>query len=136
MNLEITTRNYDPTKRVQSHAEDRISRFDKYLRDLNQIRLTFAEEKLDKVCEIHLRAYGKDFHARAQSEDMLQSVDRVCASMEKQLRRHKSRLTDQRKGSDKSPLSSAATMEQISQVDDEELGTDAELEEFDDTEEF
>ena len=116
MNLEITNRNYEPSKRVRNHAEERISKFDKYLRDLSQVRLTFAEEKHDKVCELHLRAYGKDFHSRADSSDMLQSVDRACSGMEQQLRRHRDRLTDQRKGA-KSPQTSAAAMEQLAQAE-------------------
>lgn len=116
MNLEITNRNYEPSQRVRDHAEERITKFDKYLRDLSQVRLTLSEEKLDKVCEVHLRAYGKDFHSHATAEDMLQSVDRACASMEQQLRRHRDRLTDQRKGS-KAPMSSAAEMERIAQAE-------------------
>ncbi len=116
MNLEITNRNYEPTSRVRIHAEERIAKFDKYLRDLGPIHLTLAEEKVDKVCEIHLRAYGKDFHARADSDDMLQSVDRACASMEHQLRKHRDRLTGQRKGA-KQELSSAAALEQLTQAE-------------------
>jgi ribosome-associated translation inhibitor RaiA len=68
------------------------------------------------VCEIHLRAHGKDFHARADSDDMLQSVDRACASMEHQLRKHRDRLTGQRKGA-KQELSSAAALEQLTQAE-------------------
>jgi len=116
MNLEITTRNYEATKRVRLHAEERANKFEKYLRDLAQIKVTLAEEKLDKVCELHLRAYGKDFHARADSADMLNSVDKACASMEHQLRQHRDRLTDHRKGN-KSALSSAAALEQMAQAE-------------------
>ena len=116
MNLEITNRNYEPTSRVRNHAEERIAKFDKYLRDLGPIHLTLAEEKVDKVCEIHLRAYGKEFHARADSDDMLQSVDRACASMEHQLRKHRDRLTGQRKGV-KQELSSAAALEQLTRAE-------------------
>jgi len=116
MNLEITHRNYEPTQRIREHAEERIAKFDKYLRDLSSVRLTLAEEKIDKVCEIHLRAYGKDFHSRADSSDMQQSVDRACAGMEEQLRRHRDRITDQRKGH-KPNLSSAAAMEQLARAE-------------------
>jgi putative sigma-54 modulation protein len=127
MNIEITSRNYEPSKRVRDHAEERITKFDKYLRDLSQIRLTLSEEKVAKLCEIHLRAYGKDFHSHASAEDMLQSVDRACASMERQLSRHRDRLTDQRKGS-KPPISSAAEMERLAQA--ELAHTDGDDEEY------
>jgi putative sigma-54 modulation protein len=116
MNLEITTRNYEPTKRVRLHAEERVEKFEKYLRDLTQIKVTLAEEKLQKVCELHLRAYGKDFHARHATEDMLQSVDKACSSMEHQLRQHRDRITDHRKG-EKPALSSAAALEQLAQAE-------------------
>ncbi len=116
MNLEITHRNYEPTPRVRAHAEERVAKFEKYLRDLGSVHLTLSEEKIDKVCEIHLRAYGKDFHSRAESPDMLNSVDRACAGMEEQLRRHRDRITDQRKGH-KATLTSAAAMERMARAE-------------------
>ncbi len=128
MKLEITTRNHEPTPRVRDHAEERIAKFEKYLRDLSSVHLTLAEEKIDKVCEIHLRAYGKDFHSRAESPDMLNSVDRACAGMEEQLRRYRDRITDQRKGN-KASLKSAAALERIAQAESARSGGDPTREE-------
>lgn len=96
MQVELIPRNYKPTKRVRETVEDKAEKFQKYT-DFDEIRFTLGVEKLDQICEIHLRARGHDFHVRSSTEDMLAAVDQASASMEKQLRRFKSKIVDSRK---------------------------------------
>ncbi len=111
MQLDIQARNYTPTARVREAVEDKAQKLLKYA-DVERVRCTLSEEHVDRICEVHVHTLGKDFHARAASDDMLASVDRACASLEKQLRRYKSKRDDRRTAPhDDSPLSSAAILE-------------------------
>lgn len=96
MNLEITTRSYDPTKRVRTTIEDRSDKFTKFLPGLQQVRFTLSEEKIEFHCDIHLHWRGKEFHAKARTDDMLTSVEKACSSMDQQLRRHKTKRNNHR----------------------------------------
>ena len=97
MNLEITARNYDVTKRVRMAAEERAEKFTRYVTELQNVRFTLTQERVDNVCDIHLHAHGKDFHAKISSDDMLSSVEKASSSMDQQLRRHKKRRADRRR---------------------------------------
>ena len=107
MNIELTPRNYQPTRRVRDSVEERAEKFSKYAQELQQVRVTLTGEKLDHICDIHLHAYGKDFHANASDDDMLVAVDKASASMEKQLRRHKDKRSGHRHSDEMGPTTAS-----------------------------
>ena len=121
MQLDIQQRNYQPSKRVLDSIEDKAQKLLKYA-DIDRVRYTLGEEHVEKICEIHLHTLGKDFHSKSGSEDMLTSVDKASSSLEKQLRRYKSKRDDARRApADASGLSSAAALEaSIHEGSDEE----------------
>jgi ribosomal subunit interface protein len=110
VHLDIQPRNYKLTARVRETIEDKSQKLLKYA-DVDRVRYTLSEENLDLVCEVHLHVMGKDFHAKASSEDMLNSVDQASAALEKQLRRYKSKREDRRKAPDASGMNSANALE-------------------------
>jgi ribosomal subunit interface protein len=109
--LETINRNYEPSNRVLTTIEERADRFTKYVQDHMQVRFTLTAERVEYVCEIHVHVKGKDFHTRTNSEDMLVSVDKACASMEEQLRRHKAKRKDHKIRSKRPGVTSAAALE-------------------------
>ena len=110
MQLDIHPRNYKPTARIRDSIEDKSQKLLKYA-DVDRVRYTLTEENLDLVCEIHVHVMGKDFHAKASSEDMLSSLDQASSALEKQLRRYKKKREDQRNAPDASGLNSASALE-------------------------
>lgn len=119
MQLDIQPRNYKITARVRENIEDKSEKLLKYA-DVDRVRYTLVEENVDFICEIHVHVMGKDFHAKASTEDMLSSVDQASAALEKQLRRYKSKRDDRRNAPDASGLNSAAALEASLTSDDEE----------------
>lgn len=113
MQVDIATSKYKATKRVRDMIDERTEKFEKY-GVLDAIRVTLGVENLDHRCEIHLRAKGHDFHSSASSTDMLISVDRATEALEKQLRRHKRKAVDGRKGhGSRGGKTSAAALEAV-----------------------
>ena len=96
MQLDITPRGYEPTKRVRETVEERCEKFSKYVSDLQLVRVTLIAERVDFLCQLNLHAFGKDFHSEASMPDMLAAVDKACSGMEQQLRRQKSRRFEHR----------------------------------------
>ena len=81
--------------------------------------MTLTGESVEQICEIHVHVLGKDFHSKASSDDMLASVDRATATLEKQLRRYKTKRDDARKrGFDQPGVRSAASLEASIHADD------------------
>jgi ribosomal subunit interface protein len=97
VNLEITARNYEISRRVRTTAEERADKFTRYVSELQNVRFTLTQERVDNICDIHLHAHGKDFHAKISSDDMLSSVEKAASSMDQQLRRYKTKRADRRR---------------------------------------
>lgn len=107
MQFDIQSRNYEPSKRVRNTIEERSQKFLKFA-DIDRVRFTLTGETVDHICEIHVHVLGRDFHSKATSEDMLNSVDKAVAVLEKQLRRHKGKRKAVRKGHGSEQTSAAA----------------------------
>ena len=97
MQFDIQSRNYEPSKRVRSTIEERSQKLLKFA-DIDRLRFTLTGENVENICEVHVHVLGKDFHSKASSEDMLSSVDKAVAVLEKQLRRYKDKRNNSRKG--------------------------------------
>lgn len=97
MQFDIQSRNYEPSKRVRNTIEERSQKLLKFA-DIDRLRFTLTGEHVENICEIHVHVLGKDFHSKAASEDMLASVDKAVAVLEKQLRRYKEKRNDVRRG--------------------------------------
>ena len=97
MQFDIQSRNYEPSKRVRSTIEERSQKLLKFA-EIERLRFTLTGENVENICEVHVHVLGKDFHSKASSEDMLSSVDKAVAVLEKQLRRYKDKRNDSRKG--------------------------------------
>jgi len=95
--FDIQSRNYEPSKRVRSTIEERSQKLLKFA-DIERLRFTLTGENVENICEVHVHVLGKDFHSKAASGDMLASVDKAVAVLEKQLRRYKAKRNDVRKG--------------------------------------
>ena len=131
MQLDITPRNYEPSKRVRDTIDEKAQKLLKYA-DIDRVRYTLSEEGVDLVCEVHVHCMGKDFHSKATTEDMLSSVDKASASLEKALRRYKDKRTDVKKKTQtgrKGPTS-AAVLEAAIQADRAAQESDSEGEEI------
>lgn len=96
MQFDIQSRNYEPSKRVRTTIEERSQKLLKFA-DIDRLRFTLTGEHVENICEIHVHVLGKDFHSKASSEDMLNSVDKAVSVLEKQLRRYKGKLKDTRR---------------------------------------
>jgi ribosomal subunit interface protein len=122
--LETIHRNYEPTKKVLSELEERADKFTKYANDSMQVRFTLSGEGRDFVCEVHVHLKGKDLHSRADSHDMLSSVDRASSAMEEQLRRYKAKRVSQHQRGQVPGRRSAAALEATFDQPDEETPAD------------
>jgi putative sigma-54 modulation protein len=117
--FDIQSRNYEPSRRVRDTIEERSQKLLKFA-DIDRLRFTLTGEHVDSICEIHLHVLGKDFHSKASSGDMLASVDKAVAVLEKQLRRYKDKRNDARRGHGGDKTSAAALEASLQPDPDEE----------------
>ena len=98
MRLQIYGKNLELTPRLQAQVESKLSKLGKYLRDDTEVQATLSVEKERHKIEVTIPMRGTTIRAEEVSQDMYSSIDMVQETIERQLRRHKTRLINRYQG--------------------------------------
>lgn len=99
MNIIINGRQLDITPAIRSYSEDKIKKFDKYVPNINEAVITLSVEKYRHKAEVLLRVNGIMLQAESVTEEIYSSIDEVTEKMERQIKKHKEKITSRRKDS-------------------------------------
>ncbi len=108
MNIIINCKQMDLTNNLKDYAEDKISRFGKYLNNITEANITLSVEKYRHKAEVHLKINGSLIQAESITGEMYSSIDEVVEKLARQVRKHKDKTVSQRKSKNKTepmPLS-------------------------------
>jgi len=97
MQVSVTSRHFEVTPALRTYMDARMDRFQRWASNIQSAQVTLGAEKHRHTAEIILRAEGKEFAGKDESEDMYSAVDRAADKLEKQLRRFKDRRVSSRK---------------------------------------
>ncbi len=96
MNLVISGKNLDITEGLRAAVEEKISKLERYFTDSTEVHVTLSAEKLRKKIEVTIPMPGNIIRAEESSSDMYVSIDLVEEVIERQLRKYKNKLIDQK----------------------------------------
>lgn len=89
MNIEITSRHYEPSERVKTYVKEEFSKLDDFERMISSCKVILEKSKEGETTTITLHVSGKDLIATETTDDMIKSIDKAVEKMERQLRRAK-----------------------------------------------
>jgi putative sigma-54 modulation protein len=98
MKVTVTGRNVDVTPALRKYAEDKVGKFDKYLSKISEATVTFSIQKHLHKVDVLIRANGTILQAEGITEELYASIDEATSKLDKQVRRHKDKITSRRKG--------------------------------------
>ncbi len=102
MNIAITFRQMEASEAVKFHANEKVAKLQKFLKQPMIAHVTCSCEKERIHCvEIDVRSGAEHFIAHERSEDMHSSIDLVVSKLEHQIREAKAAATSSRKGADR-----------------------------------
>ncbi len=106
MELQIAGTNLEVTPPVQAYIERKLSKLDRHLPDIIDVKVEVSEEGTKSPQQRYLVRVtvnsgvgGAVFHGEERGEDLLRAVDKVAAVMTRQLERRKGKLYDRGRGS-------------------------------------
>jgi putative sigma-54 modulation protein len=113
MQIRTTARHFDLTDDLKEYAEKQAAKLSRYFNHIIDSHLILEMEKSRMTAEFKLKVYGTVLTSKHKSFDMYDSVERVIAKMEVQLKRYKERLQDKKakKAQKASPLERGAEAE-------------------------
>ena len=96
MRYIITGRNIDVTEGLKSMIYDKLGKLERYFTSDTEVHVTLSVEKERQKVEVTIPMKGSIIRAEQVSPDMYASIDMVQEIIERQLRKYKNKLVDQK----------------------------------------
>ncbi len=104
MNIIITGRHLELTNNLKSYAEEKVTKFRKYLSSITEATITLSVEKYRHKAEVLLKVNGMVIQAESVTGEMYSSIDNVVEKLERQVKKYKEKGSSYRKGEEKAPI--------------------------------
>ena len=99
MKISVTFRNADEAENWQrEYAEEKLKKLKKYIDDPVDARVILSVEKFRNTAEINLSSNGLNVNSREEDKDMHIAIDNAIEKIERQLKKHKEKVRDQKTG--------------------------------------
>ena len=92
MRFTFTEKKITTSPDLRAYAERKIGKLDRFFRDESDAFVTFSLERGRHIAEVTLRNGGMFYRVSEQTGDMYASIDSAVASIERQIRKNKTRL--------------------------------------------
>jgi putative sigma-54 modulation protein len=99
MNVIVSGRHLEITPALKSYAEEKVTKFDRYLSDISEAVVTLSiEKKYRHKAEVLLKVNGVLIQAEGVTGEIYASIDEVSEKLERQVKKYKEKLVSYRKG--------------------------------------
>ena len=92
MRITISGKNIDVTEGLRSAIEEKLSKLDKYFYDEGDATVTFSRKRNNVNLEVTIYAANTFFRSETEDETFQNALDRSIDTIERQIRRNKTRL--------------------------------------------
>lgn len=93
MKFVFTDKKVTLPQKVHDYAEKKVGKLDRYFKSDAEAFVTFSVEKNRNKVELTVHAGNMYFRADESSSDMFASIDTAVSSIERQIRKNKTRLS-------------------------------------------
>lgn len=92
MKFQFTEKKVSLPSNVHAYAEKKVMKLERFFRDDAEALVAFSVEKERNKAEITVHAANTYFRASESTSDMFASIDAAVATIERQIRKNKTRL--------------------------------------------
>jgi putative sigma-54 modulation protein len=100
MNLQLTGHHVDITPALRGYVRDKLERVTRHFDHVIDVNVVLTVDKLQQKVEATVHVRGKDLHAQATEPDMYAAIDILADKLDRQIVKHKEKLTGHRIDSD------------------------------------
>ena len=92
MKFTFTEKKVEITDELRDYAEKKIGKLDRFFKTESEAFITFATERGRYIAEVTIKNHGMFHRVTESTSDMFASIDSAVAAVERQIRKHKTRL--------------------------------------------
>ncbi|MDT8409979.1 MAG: ribosome-associated translation inhibitor RaiA [Wenzhouxiangellaceae bacterium] len=98
MQIDVTGQNVEVTQALRAYVTEKMERLDRHFGNLIGGHVVLRLERIEHLAEGTVAVGGrtKDIHAEAVDEDMYAAIDKMTDKLDRQVRRHKQKVTNHR----------------------------------------
>ena len=96
MEITVTFRRMEPTESLRLYAVEKLSKIKKYLDSPLEAHVVLEVEKFRHMADVTLSVDGTWVKAVEETGDMYSAIDQVMDKIEKQVKRHLSKIKERR----------------------------------------
>jgi len=96
MQVDISGQNIEITQALRAYVTEKLDRLERHFANLISARFVLRLERVEHHAEATVSVAGRtnDIHADATAEDMYAAIDKLIDKLDRQVRRHKEKVTD------------------------------------------
>ncbi|NLB81737.1 MAG: ribosome-associated translation inhibitor RaiA [Clostridiaceae bacterium] len=92
MKITIVARKFELTQQLKDYIEKKFGKLNKFFSDDSDARITLSVEKLDQKVEATIFSQNMIYRVEEKTTDMYSTIDKAVDSVERQIRKNKTRL--------------------------------------------
>lgn len=98
MQLNITGHHMDLTDSLHNYVESKLEKLERHFDNVTNVHVILSVEKQRQKAEAKVNISGAELFADATNEDMYASIDAMVDKLDRQIKKHKEKLTDHHRG--------------------------------------
>ena len=106
MQINLTGNHVDITPALREYVQAKFARIERHFDHVTDIHVILSVEKQRNKAEATVHVTGASLHADAEHDDMYAALDLMADKLDRQVKKHKEKLTDHHRGNNKTPISS------------------------------
>ena len=96
MQVSVTGHHVDVTDSLRTHVEEKISKLKRHFDNVTDVHVILTVEKLLQKAEATVQISGAKLFAEDHQEDMYAAIDALVDKLDRQVKKHKEKLTKHR----------------------------------------
>jgi putative sigma-54 modulation protein len=98
MQINLTGHHVDITPAIRSYVENKFTRLERHIDNMTKIHVILSVEKERQKAEASIQVNKGRIYADAQHDDMYAAIDALMDKLDRQIKKHKEKLTDHHRG--------------------------------------
>jgi len=98
MQINLTGHHVDITDSLRDYVNSKFQRLERHFDNVVDVHVILTVEKLQQKAEASILVSGAKLFADATDEDMYAAIDGLADKLDRQVVKHKEKLTDHRRG--------------------------------------
>ncbi len=96
MQVSVTGHHVDVTDSLRNYVEEKISKLKRHFDNVTDVHVILTVEKLAQKAEATVQISGAKLYADDVQEDMYQAIDNMVDKLDRQIIKHKEKITSHR----------------------------------------